>query len=441
MSDVEEPRPRASFGASVALTYGANMGVAFISLVNVLIVARALGPEGRGTVTFLTTIAMMTSQLGSLGIEEASANLAGKRPHLRAVVAGNALALAIVLGLLAAGVVMLLMSVFPAVGGGTDPLLRWFALGTIPVLILQFYLQFIVRADYGFAVTNAVTLLAPVINLVVNGALVIFGAITVETALLTWIGGQLLATGVLLWYVSRRLSGFRRPDAGLAREAIGFGLQAHAGRIMKTGNYRMDQWLLGAIAGPTQLGLYSVAVAWAEALFYLPEALASVLRPDVVRSSRGEAGRRTAQVFRVALLLTLPFVIGFMLAAPILCVWFFGKDFAGSTDMLRVLAPGAFGIVAMKVLANSLVAQGKPMKANIAIGVAFCVTLGLDIVLIPGHGGMGASIASTAAYTAGGIAVAIIFARTLGLRIRDLLPGRREVTQLASAPRLVRSSS
>jgi hypothetical protein len=54
---------------------------------------------------------------------------------------------------------------------------------------------------------------------------------------------------------------------------------------------------------------------------------------------------------------------------------------------------------------------------------------------------MGASIASTAAYTAGGIAVAVIFARTLGLRARDLLPGRREVSQLASAPRLVRSSS
>src|SRR3954451_13768924 len=129
------------------MTYGANMGVAFVSLANVLVVARALGPEGRGTVTFLTTIAMMTSQLGSLGIEEASANLAGKRPHLRGVVAGNALVLAVVLGTLAAGVVALLMGLFPAVGGGTDPLLRWFALATIPVLILQFYLQFIVRAD------------------------------------------------------------------------------------------------------------------------------------------------------------------------------------------------------------------------------------------------------------------------------------------------------
>jgi O-antigen/teichoic acid export membrane protein len=438
---VSEDRPRASFSASVFMTYGANMGVAFLSLANVLLVARALGPTGRGTVTFLTTIAMMTSQLGSLGIEEASANLAGKRPHLRAVVAGNALVLAVVLGTLAAGVVALLMGVFPAVGGGTDPLLRWFALAVIPVLILQFYLQFIVRADYGFAVTNAVTLLAPVINLVVNGLLVILGSITVETALLTWIAGQLLATGVLFWYVSRRLSGFQRPDAGLAREALGFGLQAHAGRVMKTGNYRMDQWLLGAIAGPRELGLYSVAVAWAEALFFLPEALASVLRPDIVRSSRGEAGRRTAQVFRVAVLLTLPFVIGFVVFAPVLCVVFFGEQFRGSVDMLRVLAPGAFGIVAMKVLANALVAQGKPMKANIAIGVSFCVTLGLDVLLIPGHGGMGASVASTLAYTAGGIAVAVIFARTLGLRARDLVPGRREVSQLATAPRLARSSS
>ena len=91
MTAVASPRPRASFGASVAMTYGANMGVAFLSLANVLVVARALGPEGRGTVTFLTTIAMMTSQLGSLGVEEASANLTGSRPKLRGVVAGNSI--------------------------------------------------------------------------------------------------------------------------------------------------------------------------------------------------------------------------------------------------------------------------------------------------------------------------------------------------------------
>jgi O-antigen/teichoic acid export membrane protein len=432
---MKDDERRASFTASVVLTYGSSVGVACLSLVNVLLVARALGAEGRGTVTFLTTIAMMTSQLGSLGVEEASANVVGSRADQRATVAGNAVALAILLGFAAAGLVAGLIALFPSVGGGSDPLLRWLALATIPVLILQFYLQFIIRADYGFGVVNAASLLAPVLNVVVNTALIVTGLITVETALITWIAGQLIATGMLLRHVHRRLAGFGAPSARLARGTLGFGLKAHAGRIMKTGNYRLDQWILGSVAGPRELGLYSVAVAWAEALFFLPEALAAVLRPDLVRASAADAGRRTAAVFRVAVLLSLPVVAIFVVAAPVLCVVAFGDEFAGSVDDLRVLAPGAFGIVAMKVLANALVAQGHPMLSNAAIAVAFVLTVGLDILLIPSHGGLGAAIASTAAYTGGGIAVALIFARTLRLSVRSLVPGRRDARTLAASAR------
>ena len=426
---------RATFTASVVLTYGSSIGVACLSLVNVLLVARALGAEGRGTVTFLTTIAMMTSQLGSLGVEEASANVVGSRTDQRATVAGNAIALAMLLGFASAGVVAGLIALFPSVGGGSDPVLLSLALATIPVLILQFYLQFIIRADYGFGIVNAASLLAPVLNVTVNTALIVTGLITVETALITWIAGQLIATGMLLHHVHRRLAGFGAPSAHLARRTLGFGLKAHAGRIMKTGNYRLDQWILGSVAGSRELGLYSVAVAWAEALFFLPEALAAVLRPDLVRASAADAGRRTAAVFRVAVLLSLPVVAIFVVAAPVLCVVAFGDEFAGSVDDLRVLAPGAFGIVAMKVLANALVAQGHPMLSNAAIAVAFVLTVGLDILLIPSHGGLGAAIASTAAYTGGGIAVALIFARTLRLSVRSLVPGRRDARILAASAR------
>jgi Na+-driven multidrug efflux pump len=50
------------------------------------------------------------------------------------------------------------------------------------------------------------------------------------------------------------------------------------------------------------------------------------------------------------------------------------------------------------------------------------VIIVLDVLLIPEHGGMGAAIASAAGYTAGGIAVAWLFVRTLGGGWRDLVP-------------------
>ena len=430
----QRPRMRRSF----ALTYAASVLAAALGLVNVLIVARALGPTGRGEVTFLTTIAMITSQLSSLGVEEAAGNIAGARAHARPALATNALVLSFIFGMLAVGVVTLLIAIFPSVGGDVSTELRWLALGAVPVLVLNLYLQFVIRADYGFAVTNAVLLFAPILNVVVNGALWAAGVITVETALIVWVAGQLIATVVLALYLTMRLAGFGRPDRALAGEMVGFGVKAHAGRVMKTGNYRLDQWILGSIAGSKELGLYSVAVAWTEALFFLPEALSTVLRPDLVRASAADAARQAATVFRVALLATLPFVVGVVIAAPVLCVTIFGSSFEGSIDDLRVLAPGALGIVALKVLANALVAQGRPLLANLAIAVAFVVTIVLDIILIPPYGGVGAAIASLVAYTSGGLVVALVFMRTLDVGWRDMVPGGDDVRALIEAARVFR---
>jgi O-antigen/teichoic acid export membrane protein len=439
VDDFAPARPR-SLGRAAAWTYGANLGVAFFSLVNVLITSRVLGASGRGEFVFLTTIAMLTSTLASLGVEEATANIAGTEPRRRRALAGNVVALAFAFGLAAIGVLAVLMAAFPSLTGESDPTLRWLALASIPMLILLFYLQFLVRADYGFAATNAAALVGPLLNVAVNGLLAALGILTVAAAIVTWILGQALATLLLIFYTRMRLAGFGRPDARLAARSVGFGLQAHTGRVMKAGNYRLDQWLLGSISGPRELGLYSVAVAWSEALFYLPEALAMVLRPDAVRATPREAGRQTAIVFRIAILLTVPLALGLIIAAPFLCVTLLGDEFSGSVDQLRVLVPGAFGMVALKLLANMLTAQRKPMLANAAIAIAFAATIALDLLLIPSHGGLGAALASTIAYLAGGLAVAVIFVRALGVRPADLVPRPRDVGRLSVRLRSLASS-
>jgi O-antigen/teichoic acid export membrane protein len=438
---VSAPPPRESrpsFVSAVAGTYLTNAFVAGLSLANVLITARALGPEGRGGLAFMTTMAMLTATLASLGVEEANGNLAGTQPGLRRALATNSVVIALVVGCSAAGLLLGLIEAFPSVGGDSTPALRWIAMAAIPILVLQVYLQFLVRADYGFRATNLAALVGPVLSVLANGILVVLDVITVETALATWVVAQGLGTLVLVWYVDRRLAGFGRPDFRLIRRATGFGIKAHLGRVMKTGNYRLDQWILGAMAGSRELGLYSVAVAWSEALFYLPEALGMVVRPDVVRATHADAGSRVAVVFRAAILLSIPFVIVLVVAAPILCVTVFGADFRGSVDDLRILAPGAFGIVALKLLGNALTARERPLLANVGVAVAFGTTIGLDVALIPIFGGAGAATASTVAYTVGGLVAVAVFTRAMHVRIGALLPRRQDLVRLVASLRALR---
>lgn len=418
------------FATAALTTLATRLGVAALSFAGVLIVARALGPEGRGEVALLTTIAMVSSQLARLGVDEANANIAGAEPERRRALASNSLLLALALGGLCVGVLVPLTLAFPRLAGGLETVPLAIAFAAIPMLLLQAFLTFLIRAEYGFTVTNVAWVLGPLGTVLVSALLWALGLLTVTAAFAAWVGAHAVATLLLAGYVAARLGGFGRPDARLASRTLGFGLKTHVGRVLLVGNYRVDQWFVGAIAGPRELGLYSVAVAWAEVLFYVPTVFVLVQRPYLVRSSASEAARRSSKVFRAGILATVPLVGALVLVATPLCSTIFGAEFSGAVDDLRVLALGAFGVVALQQLGNALTAQRMPGLASAAAGVAFAVTIALDVALIPPLGGLGAAIASSAAYSVGGLATIALFLRAFGVRPSVLIPRGRDAARL-----------
>ena len=429
----EQPGRAPGFRSAARATFGTQLGIAALSFVNVLIVARELGPVGRGQLALLITISVLTSTLGLLGLDEANVNFAGRHPEQRRALATNSLVLSMAVGLFCAGLLAALTAAVPAIGGETPTGLRLLALVAIPMLILKTLLKFLLQADFRFGPANAAWIMPPCLSLAVNVTLAIAGVLSVHLAFIVWVAAHALATLMLVGYVAFRSVGFGRPSASLARKALGFGGRSHAGRVMMLGNYRLDQWFVGAMAGPRELGLYSIAVAFSEVLFYLPTALTISQRPYLVRASGAEAARRAARAFRASVVLTAAAAACVILLAPFLCVTIFGSDFRGSIGDLRVLAAGAGGVLALKLLGNALTAQGRPGLATAGAAVAFAVTLGLDIVLIPAYGGLGAAIASTAAYSAGGVACALIFVRFFRVPARTVLPRPIDLSVIAKA--------
>ncbi len=428
-----------SFVSSAVATYATNVAASALALGNVMITAWALGAVGRGEVAFLTTIAYLTSQVASLSVHQALVNAAGREPTRTPALLGTAIAVALVTGAGGAGLVALLVALVPAVGGSAPTGLLALALAAVPMLVLQLCVQHLVLAHHGFRAVNAAWLLVPVVTCGANGALALAGVLSTGLAVGAWVAGQTLAT-LLLWRsLTRRWGPPARPERALAGRLLAFGARAHGGRVMLLGNYRLDQWIVGSVAGSRALGIYSVAVAWAEALFFLPTALANVQKPDLVRMGRADAAARAASVLRVALLLTVPLAVGLVVLAPVLCEGLFGASFAPATDQVRVLALGAFGIVALKLLGSALTAQGRPGSETLAVGAAFVTIVALDVLLIPAHGGDGAAVASTVAYTAGGVAAGLLFVRALPARASWLLPRPADLTRVLGAVRARRA--
>jgi O-antigen/teichoic acid export membrane protein len=420
-------RARPPLVSSTFITLSTQVASSVFALANVFVIARSLGPSGRGEVALLMTISATLSGLGALGIQEANVNFASSNPELRRTLASNSIFLALVTGSAISMAAAALATVIPLFGTEVRLALIAFALASVPFLLLKVYFWRLIQADYRFGAASVSWALPYFANFVLNAALALAGVLTVTTAFASWLGAQLVPLVFLGWHISRRLGGFGRPSYSLGLRALKFGVQIHIYKIMSVGNTRLDQWILGVLGNTRELGLYSVAVALSTSLYQLPSALDLAQRPDLVRASKEEAARRASVVFRVAAVITGAGAVLIAVLAPYICSGIFGSDFLGAADDLRVLMLGTIGVVALKLLGNALTAQGRPLLVSVGVGGGFVVTIVLDILLIPHLGGLGAAIASAIAYTTVGIIVAAMFLRAVGGKARDLVPRRGDL--------------
>jgi O-antigen/teichoic acid export membrane protein len=415
------------FTAAAIETFASQVAVAVLSFGNVLVIARTIGPEGRGIFAFLVVVSLFGAGIALAGMDEATINFAGRDPHLRPTLATNALILSLVLGLAVGGALAIIDAVFPGIGPGDEEWLRWLALALIPVLVVKFALKFLIAADYHFRTANISWILPPLANLIIYGVLAAAGKLTAASAFAVWGMTHLLATLLLVVFVMRRGAGFGRPSVEVARRVLGFGWKSQLGRMMMLGNLRLDQLLVGALAGASELGIYSVAAACSEVLAYVPAAVEIAQRPYLVRASGQEAGLRAARIFRVSVLITAALTVGLLALSPWLVPLLFGHEFTPAVSQVQILALGAFGMLALKQLCGALTAQQHPGLAATGAMAAFIVTVALDLILIPSHGGLGAAIASTAAYTTGGVVGIAIFLRYFKTPHFALVPRLREL--------------
>ncbi len=403
---------------------------AVAALAGSVVQARALGPAGRGDVVFLTVLVTLTSYVAMFGVQHAHANILGQEREKARMVLTNSLVMALALGTGFALLAALLLAIIPMkVQEEVGWSLTAIALACVWPVVLQMYLRWLAITEYRFRLANGTLLLIPAVTLAVNLGLALADALTVTISLLAWLGGQLLATAILLIWSIRRI-GLGRFNLALARRAFTFGAKNHLSATMQLANFRLDQLFVGGIGGAAELGTYSVAVAWAESLFFMPEVLAQIQRPDLVRASRKSAADDAAFGMRVAAIGTAVCAVAVIIAAPLLVDVIFGDDFSDAVSMLRVLAVGAIGVAVSKLLATALVSQNHPLATAGPIAAALLVTVVLDILLIPTYGGDGAAVASLAAYVVGGLLMGAVFLRVFGERVALLVPRRGDVGAL-----------
>jgi O-antigen/teichoic acid export membrane protein len=377
-----------------------------------IIIARVLGPEGKGAYSLIILVPALLALLGNLGISFANVYFGGKWRHKWTDLSSNSLVSALALGIVLAFAFLAYFFIAnPTFLRDIEP--RWLALTTVavPLSLLVTYFTSILLGqnrikEYNLvylAQSGALLILVLILSLAVKGG--VFGTVV------AWASATLVAAIIAILLVHRTTSIKWSFYPQLFRDSIKFGIKGYLGNVIQFLNYRLNMFLVVFFMDVTFVGYYSISVAMAEALWYLPGAVGTVIFARTPGMKAEEANVSTPRICRNTLFLTV--IAGFLvfLLGRYIILLLFGSAFLPALKPLWILLPGVVAFSIPKVLANEIAGRGKPIVGTIYAGASLAVNVPLNILLIPRMGISGAALASTISYIVSALVVLAFFIR------------------------------
>ena len=357
-----------------------------------------------------------------MGVGAANVYFVGRRSFPIEDIFGYAFSLALIIGVAS----FLLTTVFVTqLGGALFPGVRLtyvlVASLALPAMLLAYFLQTIFQGLQRFAEFNIISAIQALSQTLAVALAVLVLKVDAYGAVIAWVISWIPVgvAGAILTVQIVPLS--FRVSVRVYRTLLKFGLFAYLTNLTAFFNFRFDVILVNLFAGLRQVGLYTAAFTLVEAIWYVATAASTVIAPRVASADEALADKLAATATRIVLAITLVASIGLALSAPRLITIFLGDSFAASVTAVWLLLPGVVTFAVARVLSGYFLGRNKLSVDLVATSLGVALTLVLDLALIPRFGFIGASIASSFAYTGTMLVSVTWIVRHSSISVRDLL--------------------
>ena len=417
-------------------TFGTNIVVGGSGFVISLILARVLGPTGKGQITAIILLPMVLSALFAFGFMQGNVYQGAKNPKETSKLITNSIFMVIAVAPLALIAGWYSLPLFLHTRNATTLIAGRVALLAIPLLLFQGFINGLLRGWQKIDQFNLVTIIRKLTFLLFLAALVLFFNTSLTLIALTWIIAISLSSFLAFGFALKGNSYKFLGDKRLIYKTISYGLKSYLGSLSSWGNLRIDQLLIAALFTASSLGIYSVAVTMSESLWLAAFAVAAVVFPVASGLTESEADKLTAKASRVTFSLLMAVAVPLFILAPQVTILLFGKQFQRSALLLRILLPGTVAFGVGKVLTSGLMGTNQPFKFSIAQMVALISTIIFAPPLIFFYGAIGAAVASNIAYGLFLITGIYYFLKSSRLSLREIsLVGKSDLLALKDTVR------
>jgi O-antigen/teichoic acid export membrane protein len=364
--------------------------------------ARYLGPESFGLYSYAIAFTFLFSPIRTLGLERVAVRELVKRPGDAGSIMTSSMFSMLVGGVVAfAAAVVAIGVVRPG-----DAVVRSLVLAVAAGMIFQsfdvvdYFNQSRVESRFTVLPRGIVFLCASGMKAV----LIIAGASVVAFG---WVYGvELFVAAVALTAVYLMRRGTQAPDrlrvsGQQVRELLSDSWPLMLSSVLIVINMRIDQVMMGSMLGDRQVGVYSVAVRLTEIWYFIPIILQSTLMPAVVRAgetSRAFLDHRMYSFYRLMAGLAYVVIIPMWLLADRFVLILFGEPYVEAVPMLRWLLVTVLFVNLGMARTAFLTTMNWTRFHMVSSVFGALLNVGLNLILIPVYGGMGAVIASLVAY-------------------------------------------
>ncbi len=368
-----------------------------------ILVARYLGPEQYGLMSYVISFVSIFSILATFGLDHIEVReLAGDKLPKEAVL-GTAFRLRLIFALLTMGIVLLTVQAFEV-----DASVRLLILVYSFSIILN---SFYVIRNYFTAIVRNKFVVKAEITRIVFGAIIKILLMLLRAPLLWFVVAVtfdflLLATGYVYAYRSQvgslREWRFDRSIAHfLIRQSFPLLLSGAAVIVYQ----RIDQIMLRNMLNNASAGYFSTADKFANLVMFIPLILTQTISPLLVktRADNPELYRKRRQQFvGTVLWVTIGLSIVISIFSHALIAMTFGKQFLSAVPVLKVLSFRAVGMALSAASGQLIIIEDIQKWAYIRNVIGCCVCVIINLLAIPRYGIVGAAWASVITVLASG---------------------------------------
>ncbi len=404
------------------MTFGTKVISLVIGVASGVIVARILGPTGKGTYALIAIFPGLILSFIHLGVAQSVIYHIKKEKATLAKQRINALLVACFVSSLSIVALIFLKdqlfsSFLKDVPSKYFPILLFL----VPVAVIEAYSAAFLRAEEKFKLYNGILFLVNVLTF--------FGVVIVLLVYDLGLSGMvalLCARSILGAVLNLRFTYWRtsisfRPDFALLKKNIAFGFKSYMQTLTGFLHYKIDVFMLAALLSASDVGYYSIAVGLASLIFFIPESIGLVLLPKLAGLGEREANAFTTQVCRNTLFVTAIPALGILIFGRLGIRLLYGTEYLPACKALYLLLPGVMAMSLYKIIGRNFTSRNKQEVTIFAGLVGLVINIGLNIYLIPRSGIAGAALATTVSYSITSIILLAAFVRDTRCKVRDAL--------------------